>query len=544
MRVRSRIVRFLAVSAWDLLLPDIIDKPLKLVLNFYRCFLTADSREKLELLHEMQYLSESQIDELADALAAEWKPLLPGGRLSDAQRDLLRQLVRCLHTAAQPASADDPGEVLRQSLNSSVLMRGQRQVAPVTLAPDQQAVGRSLVQAALAGRPGNRGPRPLPPDAPTVPGYDLLRVLGDGGFSVVYLARHQGTGELRALKVGPLNDPGRFHREVRLLGTLSGPHIVRYYEHGELPGKFWIAMEYLGEFTLADLIGTRPSKEEALLLAEQVLRGLATLHEAGVIHRDLKPDNAIVDDSFRLRLIDFGLAKPLPHSPAARSLSMTAGLIGTPRYMSPEQVRSEPAACTADMWAFGCILFELLTGRPLFESDNIMVLGHDIMTRPINLDESEIPAEVQGFLGRCLERKPVERWPDADEALIAFAELTSRSNRPINLDESEEPWEHMDVKLGKGGGWGCGLILGSFPQMLISAAVATAHPVAGLLWFAFAALMGVGGLLIFCLRRQDSDNSSQPSDEDDEDDELIEDDYSSGSEKPPADDEEGIILED
>jgi hypothetical protein len=361
----ARIVRFLAVSAWDLLLPDIIDKPLKLAQNFYTCFLATEPHDKFQLLREIHGLPDAQVQELAGALAAEWKPLLPTGQLTNAQRDLAGQLIRCLHTASLPAAAANPDEALRQSLNTSLLAHGKQQVAPVVLAPEQQAVGRSLVQAALAGRAAARGPRPLPADAPAVPGYDLLRILGDGGFSVVYLATHCATGQFRALKVGPLDDPVRFRREVRLLDTLSGPHVVRYHEHGELPGKFWIAMEYLGEFTLADLIRTRPSAEQALLLAGQVLRGLATLHEAGVIHRDLKPDNAVVGGDFRLRLIDFGLARPLPGSPVAQTTAGTTGLIGTPRYMSPEQIQN-PATVTpsCDLWAFGCILYELLVGRP------------------------------------------------------------------------------------------------------------------------------------------------------------------------------------
>jgi hypothetical protein len=307
--MHERIFRFLRSLASELLVPDIIDKPVKIIQNFHRCFIAADPRERQELLREADNLSGAEVDELVESLTAEWKPLLPGGQLSNSQRDLLRQLVRSLHAACHP-DATDPGEALRHSLNNTVLARSQQKLPPVVLSREQQAVGRSLSKAILSERVGNRGPRPLPADAPQIPGYRLLRVLGDGGFGVVYLASHSATGELRALKVGPLNDPACFRREVRTLRSLSGPHVVRYYEHDELPGHFWIGMEYLGDFTLADLIRTRPTTEQALLLAEQVLSGLNTLHRAGIIHRDLKPENAVVDDDFRLRLIDFGLAKP------------------------------------------------------------------------------------------------------------------------------------------------------------------------------------------------------------------------------------------
>ena len=133
-----------------------------------------------------------------------------------------------------------------------------------------------------------------------MPGYRLLRVLGDGGFSTVYLANHAAMGELRALKAGPLEDARVFQREVRMLKSLSGPYLVRYHEHGELPGHSWIAMEYLGEFTLADLIRARPTTEQALFLGEQVLLGLDVLHQGGVVHRDLKPENAMVAEDLRL----------------------------------------------------------------------------------------------------------------------------------------------------------------------------------------------------------------------------------------------------
>ena len=287
MKRRRQVFRFLLSTAWDLLLPDIIDKPLKLAQNFYHRFVAADPREKLELLREAENLTDAEVNELAEALAIEWKSMLPGGQLCTAQRELLRQLVRSLRAAGWPAAAD-PGEALRQSLNGSVLARAPQQLARVVLKPEQQEVGRSLVKAALSERTGSHGPRPLPPDAPQVPGYQFLRVLGDGGFSVVYLASHVATGELRALKVGPLDDPGRFRREVRTRSALSGPHLVRYREHGELPGQFWIAMEYLGEFTLADLIRTRPTPEQALLLAEQMLRGLDTLQQFPVVAKPCK----------------------------------------------------------------------------------------------------------------------------------------------------------------------------------------------------------------------------------------------------------------
>src|SRR5205823_1106045 len=129
---------------------------------------------------------------------------------------------------------------------------------------------------------------------PKIPGYRLLRVLGSGGYGVVFKAWHEASGEMRAVKVGPLADPGQFRREIALAARLNGPQLVRYLEHGEFDGKFWIAMEYLGGCTLADLLKQpdfRDQPGKPLLFAERILQGLRDLHAAGLIHRDLKPAN-------------------------------------------------------------------------------------------------------------------------------------------------------------------------------------------------------------------------------------------------------------
>jgi WD40 repeat protein/serine/threonine protein kinase len=447
MQMQARIFRFLLVTARDLLLPGFIDLPLKIGQHFYHCFLATDPQEKLRLLREAGQLTNDQIEQLVDAWAAAWRPALSGGRLSQTQRELLRQLVCSLHEAGRPGAGPTPAEAVRRCLNRSVLAGGRQEVPPIVLRPEQEAVGRSLVQAALEGKTDYRGPRPLPPDAPRVPGYELLRVLGQGGFSVVYLARHVATGELRAVKVGLLADPRRFEREVRLLRNLSGPYVVRYHEHGELHGQFWIAMTYLGEYTLADLIATRLTTEQALLLAEQVLRGLAALHQSNVVHRDLKPENAMVDGELGLRLIDFGLAKPLPGSAVANTTSASTTLLGTPRYMSPEQVQGNETTFASDVWAFGCILSEMLTGKPLFESNNVMALGHEIMTKSLRWNRPEVPPEVMPFLDRCLQRGWARRWQSAKEALGPFAAVAAAVRRRLRQDaEAEQRQEEAGAR--------------------------------------------------------------------------------------------------
>ena len=316
-----------------------------------------------------------------------------------------------------------------------MLLAGQpNQIAPITLQPEQRAVARSVMRSVMSGGRKDGQPRqpfrPLPANPPTVRGYQFQCILGDGGFGTVYRARHEQSGELRAVKIGALVDLKHFDREVLLLQSLAGPHIVKYHEHGTKDGKFWIAMEYLGHRTLDDLIATKVEPETALLLGEQILRGLAAMHERGVIHRDLKPENVMVDDQFRMKLIDFGLAKPLPGSGSGRSVSITAGLIGTPRYMSPEAIRDNRAVAPAtDMWSFGCILYELLTGQPMMESDNVMALGNEILNKAIRLDRPEIPEEIRPILDRCLQRELGLRTADAVAALPLYREAVKETRR-------------------------------------------------------------------------------------------------------------------
>jgi serine/threonine protein kinase len=442
MEMRTRIFRFVAMSAWDILAPNIISHPVSLVKNFYECFLLVDPLEKFGLLKEARDLSPDDIDAIVQALAAQLQPYLPGDRFNAEQLILMRRLVACLKAASEPAAAADPGEMLRKSLNRSILGDGRQQLAHVHLKPDQLAVGRSMVRAGLMGHISSRGPQPLPPDPPPIPGYELQSVLGAGGFSTVYLAKEIASGQLRAVKVGPIEDKARFDREIFILKSIVSPYISQYYQHGELPGQFWIALEYLGTFTLSHLIRTCLEPDTALLLAEQILRGLVSLHEAGIIHRDLTPNNIMIDNEFRLKIIDFGLAKTLPFALAQNAGTMTVGLTGTPMYMSPEQIHGKTKlAPSTDMWSFGVILYEMLTGSPPFVSTNFMALGHEIQTAEIDFNHAQIPVEVRASLERCLKRDVADRWANANDAFSGFPQIVMAARERIRHNRYRDSWQ-------------------------------------------------------------------------------------------------------
>jgi serine/threonine-protein kinase len=199
-------------------------------------------------------------------------------------------------------------------------------------------------------------------------------------------------------------------------------------------------MEYLGHRTLADLIAAKIDAETALLLGEQILRGLSALHEKGIIHRDLKPENVMVDDQFRLKLIDFGLAKPMHDSVTGRTVSQTKGLVGTFRYMSPEQVEEESLTLATDVWSFGSIVHEMLTGRALFDASTAVKLFDQIRTGSIPLDPNEIPTEVHAVVKRCLNRDANQRLQKAGDVLQDYQESAKEASRRLRHDRYRERW--------------------------------------------------------------------------------------------------------
>src|SRR5262245_25778662 len=216
--------------------------------------------------------------------------------------------------------------------------------------------------------------------------YEVLGSLGEGGMGQIYRARDSRLGRPVAVKVlGPqlTKDPeavARFFGEARAASALNHPNIVTIYEVGEYEGQRFIAMEFVQGKTLRDLLRHSPELERFNDLASQIARALAAAHAAGIVHRDIKPENIMIRDDGYVKVVDFGIAR-LVHVPAESSALPTshtgpATLLGTPRYMSPEQIRGDHVDSASDIFSFGIMAYEWVAGRHPFEGESVInVLG-------------------------------------------------------------------------------------------------------------------------------------------------------------------------
>ena len=245
--------------------------------------------------------------------------------------------------------------------------------------------------------------------------YEILALIGKGGMGEVYRARDTRLNRDVAVKFSAERFSERFEREARAIAALNHPNICHLYD----VGPDYLVMELIeGESPKGPL-----PLEEALRIARQIAAALEAAHEKGVVHRDLKPANIKVKSDGTVKVLDFGLAKTSPvaggvsseNSPTLTMAATQAGVIlGTAAYMSPEQARGKPVDKRADIWAFGVVLFELLTGKRLFKGDDLTeTLASVVKDRP---DLSVVPIEVRRLLGACLEKDPKNRLRDIGDA--------------------------------------------------------------------------------------------------------------------------------
>ena len=272
----------------------------------------------------------------------------------------------------------------------------------------------------------------------TLAHYEVTARLGAGGMGEVVRARDTKLGRDVALKILPAsvaNDPerlARFQREAQLLASLNHPNIAAIHGVEEADGVRFLVMELAdGQDLQVRLRSGALPLEDVIAIARGIAEGLEEAHERGVVHRDLKPANVMVSDAGKVKILDFGLARAYSGersdegdpalSPTITAAMTSAGtVLGSAAYMSPEQAKGRELDRRTDIWAFGVILYEMITGQRLFDGETVSETMAAVLKDPIDLEllPSDVPVAIRSLLARCLERDPMQRLRDIGEARI------------------------------------------------------------------------------------------------------------------------------
>jgi Tol biopolymer transport system component len=280
---------------------------------------------------------------------------------------------------------------------------------------------------------------PLAPGT-KIGGYDVVALLGAGGMGEVYRARDTRLGRDVAIKIlspaiaTDADGLMRFDREARMLASLNHPNIAAIYGFEDGAGSPALILELVDGETLAERVARGPIPvAQALAYARQITDALDTAHEAGIVHRDLKPGNIKITDDGRVKVLDFGLAKAIAaatapdpavdpaHSPTVTIHGTKGGVIlGTAAYMSPEQARGKTIDKRTDIWAFGCVLYEMLSGRRTFGGETTSDVIAAIIERQPDMTKlpASTPAHIRRVIERCLEKEPKRRARDIAEVRL------------------------------------------------------------------------------------------------------------------------------
>jgi eukaryotic-like serine/threonine-protein kinase len=280
--------------------------------------------------------------------------------------------------------------------------------------------------------------------------YEILALLGAGGMGEVYQAKDTRLRRNVALKVMSealsvdANLLERFEREARVAGSLNHPNVVALYDVGVHEGKPYLVSELLQGESLRARLARPVPLETALDWSAQMAQGLAAAHERGIIHRDLKPENVFLTKEGHLKLIDFGIAKlaqaanlALPHglldetAPSSEDSTGTGQVLGTPGYMSPEQLRGETVDTRADCFSLGAVLYELLSGHRAFPAKTAAERAHAILNAEPEPLPVSTPAPLVQLVRRCLEKDPERRFQSARDVAFFLDAMRSASGAPV-----------------------------------------------------------------------------------------------------------------
>ncbi len=283
--------------------------------------------------------------------------------------------------------------------------------------------------------------------------YQVIAPLGAGGMGEVYRARDTRLGRELALKILPPDKMAdtqrrmRFMQEARAASALNHPNIVTIYDIGHVDDVDFIAMELVRGVTLQDLVGEKGLPfQQALRYAIPIADALSAAHAAGIIHRDLKPGNVMIGEDGQVKLLDFGLAKLTPLSSDGGDGSDTATafgagpqtvqgkILGTISYMSPEQAEGKTIDARSDIFSFGTVLYEMVTGRRAFEGGSLVsTLSAILRDEPANIATitGGVPSEIERLIARCLRKDPDKRWQSMRDLRVALLELKEESESGI-----------------------------------------------------------------------------------------------------------------
>lgn len=292
----------------------------------------------------------------------------------------------------------------------------------------------------------------------TVSHYAFLEKLGSGGMGEIYKARDSRLNRIVAVKVltpGRTGDPQRrrrFIQEAQAASALNHPNIVTIHDILPEGDTQYMVMEHVSGETLHGMIGAgRLPVPQALRIATQIANALAVAHAAGIIHRDLKPSNVMVTSSGLVKILDFGLAKlldPMSRPSQADSdenptltaapLTVEGTIMGTVHYMSPEQAEGLKVDARSDIFSFGAVFYEMVTGRRAFEGESTVATLSAVLrdeVKPVREVVPEVPAELDDLIARCLRKRPDERWQAMSDVAAALLKMTAK------VDAAPQPME-------------------------------------------------------------------------------------------------------
>lgn len=293
--------------------------------------------------------------------------------------------------------------------------------------------------------------------------YRIIEQIGAGGMGIVYRAHDDKLDRnvaLKALPLGVLADEGtrnRFRDEALTLSKLSHPNIATIHDFDSHEGIDFLVMEYVTGLSLSERLASGPLPEkEIVALGEQIAKALEDAHEIGIIHRDLKPRNVMVTPKGQVKLLDFGLAKLLmPSDPieVTKSLTRVEAVAGTLPYIAPEQLRGEAADFRTDVYALGCVLYEMATGGPPLKEKSSALLISAILNqqppRPVSVNRSISPA-LESLILKALEKEPDRRYQAVRELRVDLSRLSSPAAATIYSQAGRRkllPWRAPAVGL-------------------------------------------------------------------------------------------------